>query len=257
MLNVNTIYPAFDGEQNPWGIGHPTVFVRFQGCHLRCYLKTLGVVCDTPEALDMKRIGHMYDPHGLSLKVLDVLYTNNIDKITISGGDPLKQDPQMLKDFISAMNLNGFNKITIETSGTLDWAFLKEMNPEISIIADYKLSSTGVKTKLTERMYTKERLSEFHSNDYIKFVIYDEADYTQMRDFLQTAFLEYGNQLYIEGTTTPFIGSLCAGTYYKGEMTNFELFERLRSDRLLRHILMNFQVHQMVATLEKVSKTDI
>ena len=49
---LNTIYTTFQGEVNPFGIGFPVIFLRLQGCHLRCYKKTLGVLCDTPEGLD-------------------------------------------------------------------------------------------------------------------------------------------------------------------------------------------------------------
>ena len=52
-LKVQTIYPAFMGEVNECGIGAPCVFIRLAGCNLRCYEKTRGCLCDTPEALAM------------------------------------------------------------------------------------------------------------------------------------------------------------------------------------------------------------
>ena len=50
-MKLNSLYITFQGEQYPHGIGHPAIFLRLQGCHLRCYKKTMGILCDTPEGL--------------------------------------------------------------------------------------------------------------------------------------------------------------------------------------------------------------
>ena len=71
-IKVNTIYPAFAGEVNAHGIGVPCVFVRLAGCNLRCYFKTKGILCDTPEALEMKNGKDMLSldrPNHMGVKV--------------------------------------------------------------------------------------------------------------------------------------------------------------------------------------------
>jgi organic radical activating enzyme len=50
-LRLNTIYITYQGEVNHFGIG-THVFLRLQGCPIRCYKDTMGVLCDTPEALE-------------------------------------------------------------------------------------------------------------------------------------------------------------------------------------------------------------
>ena len=40
-MKLNNIYTTFQGEVNAFGIGMPVIFIRLQGCHLRCYKRII------------------------------------------------------------------------------------------------------------------------------------------------------------------------------------------------------------------------
>ena len=100
-LKVNTIYPAYMGECNKYGIGVPCTFIRLNGCNLRCYLKKKGTTCDTPEALDCA--------DGKRMEVSAIIKSvRNIGNkvICLTGGEPLLQDcTKLLTELVN----DGFN----------------------------------------------------------------------------------------------------------------------------------------------------
>src|SRR5687768_7019810 len=101
MYNINTIYPSFMGECNFRGIGAPVIFVRFQGCHLRCYKDTLGTLCDTPEALEGKSGGKLLTLEEVVEKITYVSeLMGGVRYLCFTGGDPLFQKPEPLIELI-------------------------------------------------------------------------------------------------------------------------------------------------------------
>ena len=96
-LKVNTIYPAFMGECNVYGIGVPCTFVRLAGCNLRCYESTKGTLCDTPEALGYS-CGSDMSPSQILHKVISL----GRKVICLTGGEPLTRDVTKLLTLLSA-----------------------------------------------------------------------------------------------------------------------------------------------------------
>ena len=109
-LKVNTIYPAYMGECNKYGIGVPCTFIRLNGCNLRCYLKKKGTTCDTPEALECD--------DGKRMEVSSIIKSvRNIGNkvICLTGGEPLLQDcTKLLTELVN------FIKFVIDDEDDLD-----------------------------------------------------------------------------------------------------------------------------------------
>jgi len=102
-LKVNEIYPSIQGEGLL--IGLPAVFIRLQGCNLRCPW------CDQPSALS-------FSEGGASLEVeqiLDKVSEYKIRHVVITGGEPFAQEglASWLKSLCKEVT------VQIETNGTL------------------------------------------------------------------------------------------------------------------------------------------
>ena len=170
-MKINAIYTTFMGEQNPFGIGAPVHFLRTQGCHLRCYLPTLGVLCDTPEGLTREGGTEMSAPQIIT--VLDRLRENSggVSLVCLSGGDPLWRSEDSLNELFGALFANGF-KVVVETSGTLSMRAYRQWS-NVDWVLDFKTLSAGVK-KADNMLNDVPVLT---NRDIVKFVLHDEADY--------------------------------------------------------------------------------
>jgi len=99
MLSVNETFVSIQGEGGL--IGSPTLFIRLDGCPLRC------TWCDTPYALAGDA------GQSMSTEELVALAAGH-HHIVITGGEPLAQD---IAPLVEALCAN--NHITVETSGTI------------------------------------------------------------------------------------------------------------------------------------------
>lgn len=206
---INTIYPSFMGECNPFGIGAPCIFVRTQGCNLKCYKEFGG--CDTPDSLSFK---------GKEMDNSDIVdAVRGYKLVCITGGEPLCQD-----DLASLLGtLCRSHKVVIETNGSMDIRPYKHIK-NVHFVVDYKLPSTCVE----DRMF-KDNFFVLDENDYIKFVIKDETDYKR--------FYTLTNGWRVKA-------KIAVGTFWGGEMSYSELFDRLQKDELT-HVHVNMQTHKM------------
>ena len=98
MLSVNETFVSIQGEGGL--IGSPALFIRLDGCPLRC------TWCDTPYALE----GDAGKP--MTTEELAALAADH-HHIVITGGEPLAQDIAPLVEALRG------NHITVETSGTI------------------------------------------------------------------------------------------------------------------------------------------
>ena len=250
-LRLAEIYPTFNGEQNQFGIGSPTIFVRLAGCHLRCYKSTKGILCDTPMFLSSQS-GNTETVNSIIDKAIKVREETDISLICLSGGDPLARKTEDVVALISGLVENNF-LITIETSGTISVKATKELldrsdnyqvssahtSGTVSFILDYKLPSAGIKLKTT----VTQDLSILTDKDYIKFVVDGEEDYKELKEYV----LEKGNRTFANFT---------AGCFWGGSITPFDLFNRLKSDKLTGVVSMNFQVHKMALASDYTVETN-
>ena len=223
------MYLTFNGEQSVAGIGSPALFVRLAGCHIRCYLPMLGVLCDTPESLERKS-GEEIEPEALAVRVIDKCRQHGVGDVTLTGGDPLWNKKEDLLKLLSGITHGGI-RVSIETSGTLDW------NPYlmygVHFVLDYKLPSCGRDIYQKNLLFKKpELVKELTGNDVIKFVIYDWADFD-----LAVAALES-----LEGTKARIV----FGVYWNGPIKTANLVAELLARNLLGKVSLNVQLHKFV-----------
>lgn len=230
-MKLNNIYTTFNGEVNNKGIGSPVIFLRLQGCHLRCYLKTLGVLCDTPEGL--KKPEEMDNIRGIYEEVKSLSDGTGIKLITLTGGDPLYNKQEELEELFDLLIYEGKFEINVETSGTLSW-LPYAYYPKLHWVIDYKGKSAGVKLK--NLVLDREHLGTLDKDDYIKFVIYDDADFEECVESVE----------FIRGTGSKV--NIAVGCYWGGKIEPLELFEKLKERKMLNKVTMNFQVHKMAVS---------
>lgn len=118
-LIVNEIFTSIQGEGRY--TGYPSVFIRTNGCNLRCCFK--DGLCDTPYTSHNPEVAAVLTPEELSTKIGEELdkiggHPDN-SHIVITGGEPMIQQ-QALIDLIQELSADDlWNKITIETNGTV------------------------------------------------------------------------------------------------------------------------------------------
>jgi len=83
---INEVFYSIQGEG--FLIGTPALFVRFQGCNLRC------VWCDEKNALDFDKTTKSYTKAIEEIE--DILAAHNPSLIVLTGGEPLLNE-----DFIN------------------------------------------------------------------------------------------------------------------------------------------------------------
>lgn len=166
---LNTIYPSFMGECNTHGIGVPCTFIRLSGCNLRCYFKTKGVLCDTPEALSASS--------GRSISVAEIVHeVKRLGRkvVCLTGGEPLLQD---VGELLMELSKEGFY-VVVETNGSVSITPYRSFR-NVSFVVDVKSTSSGESERMLESNY--ELLDR---NDFVKFVIDTEEDYEEFEKWM-------------------------------------------------------------------------
>lgn len=150
-LRITEIFYSLQGESR--SIGFPTVFIRLTGCPLRCRY------CDTSYAFG----------GGTRLSLAEILeqvrsYTPRF--VCVTGGEPLAQGA-----CLSLLNLladEGY-EVSLETGGALDIA---PVDSRVIKVLDLKTPGSG---EVARNLYGN--IEHLRSQDQVKFVITDEADY--------------------------------------------------------------------------------
>lgn len=215
------------GEVNKFGIGAKCTFLRLAGCNIRCYKKTMFHLCDTPESLE----GTDGEPMEVDEIIAELKALGN-NVICLTGGEPLIQKPFSLIQRLSEEHFY----VVVETNGTVDITPYKGIQ-NVTFIVDYKAISTG-----ESGLFRSANFSAIGPFDYLKFVIHDWADYTQM--------LEVYSQTKAVGLTLNF----SAGLFWGSEIGYQELMARIIKDKL--NISLNMQTHKM-AVLYDAQRGDL
>jgi 7-carboxy-7-deazaguanine synthase len=150
-MKVNEIFLSIQGESTYAGL--PTVFVRVQGCNLRC------VYCDSAYAY--------YEGFEMSLEdIIKEIRKLGYKRVCLTGGEPmLKEETGQLLELLADYD------VTIETNGSIPLDEIK-LQPNHHFIMDMKAPSSGFSDKMYFQNF--KYLNEF---DEIKFVIADRIDY--------------------------------------------------------------------------------
>lgn len=186
--------------------GLPTVFIRLTGCPLRCRW------CDTP-----------YSFQGGETVTLSALLTQVADygvpTVCVTGGEPLSQKNCL--PLLAALCDAGYS-VSLETSGALD---VSQVDARVSRIVDVKPPASGE----VERNRW-ENLAHLTSQDEIKFVLADRADYDWAREVIQAQNLT----------------KICPVLFspVQGELPPEQLAEWILADKL--PVRMQVQLHKIL-----------
>lgn len=161
-MNVIEIFSSIEGEGTRQG--YLCTFVRLYGCNLRCSY------CDTP-----------YSYEGGEYTVIDVKEVAETVRaignkyVTITGGEPLLQEPQV----IELIKLLGEDyEFNIETNGSVIPTYRAE---NVFYTVDYKCPTSNEETKMKE-----EAFLNLHKNDVVKFVVGSIKDLQRTYEFIKT-----------------------------------------------------------------------
>lgn len=154
-LKITEIFYSLQGEAR--SVGLPTVFVRLTGCPLRCGY------CDSEYAF--------YGGERMSIEsILEKVASYQPRYVCVTGGEPLAQR-ECLALLTALCDAN--YQVSLETSGAMP---VEQVDPRVSKVMDLKTPGSG---EVGRNRW--ENLEHLTSQDQIKFVICDRADYEWAR----------------------------------------------------------------------------
>jgi len=157
-LKVHEIFHSVQGESSR--IGLPTVFVRLTGCPMRC------VYCDTEYAFS--------GGSNMSLEqIMEKVAGYGARYVTVTGGEPLAQKKCL--ELLSRLCDAGY-EVSLETGGAIDTS---GVDPRVAVILDVKTPGSG---EMENNRW--DNLQRLKSNDEVKFVLCDRADYDWAKKIL-------------------------------------------------------------------------
>ncbi len=166
-FNINEIFYSIQGEGTRAGL--PCVFVRLQGCLLRC------AWCDTPYALERKQIETMMTGQ----EIFDEVKKYNCNFVMFTGGEPLEQEN--IFPLITYFCDNGYD-VVIETNGQAD---ISKVDSKATKILDLKCPVSKMHKK-----NNYNNLEYLNKNDEVKFVVGSKIDFDFAEELTQKYNLE-------------------------------------------------------------------
>ncbi len=152
-FNISEIFYSLQGEGSR--AGRPCVFIRMQGCELRCSW------CDTPYALDLNETANLMDTD----EILDAIAKYDCKLINLTGGEPLVH--KNISILIDSLSINGY-EVTIETNGHAD---ISIANNAVRIM-DLKCPDSGM-----SKFNNYQNIEYISKTDEIKFVVASKSDF--------------------------------------------------------------------------------
>ena len=160
-MKITEIFHSIQGEGHL--IGEPMLFVRTNGCNLRCRW------CDSTYTFQGGKETSLDELVGIVAK-------SDEKWVCFTGGEPLLQ--RDTPEFLERCTDLG-KRVLIETGGSLSIEKCLFSN-QTMVDMDIKTPSSGEDKSLFRR-----NLDLLRDHDYIKFVIADKDDYKFSRDFLK------------------------------------------------------------------------
>jgi 7-carboxy-7-deazaguanine synthase len=153
-LNISEIFFSIQGEGTRAGL--PCVFVRLQGCKLRCKW------CDTPYALKLKGEGVIMTIN----EIISAIKSYKCKFVQITGGEPLHQENvyQLMAELCSQKFT-----VALETSGAVD---ISNVDKRVYKIMDIKCPGSGM-----SKLNKFANINYITKKDEIKFVVADKTDF--------------------------------------------------------------------------------
>ena len=203
-LKVNEIFYSIQGESTYAGL--PCVFVRLTYCNLRC------TYCDTAYAF--------YEGEDLTIEeILALVEAFHCNLVEVTGGEPLVQKNSL--PLLRALCDAGY-EVLLETGGHMDIA---PVDKRVKRIMDIKCPSSGESAKVRW-----QNIDLLTSEDQVKFVIGDRADFEFARDTVRK---------YTLNETCPVLFSPVFG-----RLENKTLAEWILEDHL--PVRMQLQMHKYI-----------
>lgn len=166
--------------------GELAVFVRFQGCNLRCSY------CDTQWANEHDCPYEEQSPAEIDAWIRATGVTN----VTLTGGEPLLQNE--LPALLALLLRDGALRVEIETNGAVALApFCAQHRPTFTM--DYKLPSSGC-----EKGMRCENFALLNAEDTVKFVCGSAEDLDRARAIIEQYQLTERCHVYL----SPVFGSI-------------------------------------------------
>lgn len=212
MFNIIEKFISIDGE-GPTA-GELAVFIRFQGCNLRCSW------CDTVYSFESENITETLS----GIQIYEYIKSTKVKNVTLTGGEPLIQHG--ICDLLELLNNDLELKVHIETNGSIDIEPFKTKYKNISFIVDYKLP----KSDMTHTM-NENNLSCVDKNDVYKFVVASISDLEGANDIIKKYNLDLKTNVYL----SPVFGSIVLS-----DIVDF------MKDNLLNNVVFQVQLHKIV-----------
>lgn len=212
---VVEIFTSINGEGQR--AGQAAVFVRFQGCNLRCSF------CDTMWANKADADFRLMT----GKEILSSILSTGIHNVTITGGEPLIQEhiEQLLALLLSQSSLS----VEIETNGSVDITpFLHPcgITQRPFFTLDYKLAGSSMETFMNTANYC-----HLTKNDTVKFVCSDRTDLEKAKQIIKQYSLTETCKVYL----SPVFGRI-----EPSDIVAFLLEHRMND------VVMQLQLHKII-----------
>jgi len=228
VLNVQSIFRSLDGEVNGYaGAGQLSTFIRLSGCNLRCQY------CDSVYAQDSAHASLGCMSVEEILQELDGFPGR---KVTLTGGEPLTQAPQVVELLGQLLRLK--YEVTVETNGSVSlrkiglWCFPRTGDGSVRFVVDYKLPSSGMEDYMDKTIW--HDLTEY---DVVKFVVSDDCDFDRAISIIRKYSLCKASMFF-----SPAINSLAEHPMEWPAA----LVDRLIKEHDLPRINYNLQIHKVL-----------
>ena len=198
--------------------GELAVFIRFQGCNLRCSY------CDTAWAYEKECPYKDMTPEEIVAYIKETGLYND----TLTGGEPLLQN--QMKDLLERLGQERDLRVEIETNGAVPIApFCTGHRPSFTM--DYKLPASGWESSMV-----LENMAYLTEQDTVKFVCSDKNDLQRAKVIIDTYDLTTRCHVYL----SPVFGSI-----EPVDMVTFMEQNRMNDVRL------QIQIHKVIWDPEK------
>ena len=182
---VVEIFTSINGEG--MRAGELAVFIRMQGCNLRCGY------CDTMWANEAGAAYTKMTAEEILQKVKDA----GIRNITLTGGEPLEQPD--IGELIERIISDTWLRLEIETNGSISLEpFTGYPNPPVFTV-DYKLPGSGMESAMD-----LENFNRLKPEDTVKFVVSDRNDLIRAKEIIE----EYGLAKRCHVILSPVFGNI-------------------------------------------------
>lgn len=165
--------------------GKPSMFIRLQGCNLRCKYDDKTKLCDTPEGLAFpQKCSSKNYTYKTARELAKEILNVKVNRVCLTGGEPLAREG--IAEFIKDLTLHLRHRsitIEIETNGSIslmDTFKYIDIPDSVVFTLDYKSKSSGERDKMNLLNWSLLR-----QKDAIKFVVSNREEMEEAVELLK------------------------------------------------------------------------